>query len=275
MNPKSNPPADENEIDSLLKRFKPQPSQRFYQRMQAAPWQNLMIEQPSSSKVRRKTRLRLAWSLAILLVIILVSSAILIPPVRAIARQIIYSFIAAPSNQIEVQVTLSSPGDLFNYSDPSNFQLTPEEVQSLAGFRVRQISPLPAGLNLLGARFDPYYNAVVLLYQADHFTLFLTQRPLENSQDVFSVGEQAVVEIVKIGDVQGEFVQGGWKSISTQEIGESQTPGNQLAITAVWDNALPQSTLRWQAGKMAYELRALGEGGPQQSDLILWANELK
>jgi hypothetical protein len=275
MNPKPNHPTGEAEIEGLLKRFRPQPSQRFYHRMQAAPWQNLLNERSSTQQMRRKPKLKLAWSLAIFLFIILAGSAALIPPVRAIARQIIYSFIAAPSNQIEVQVTLSSPGDLFNYSDPSNFQLTLKEAQSLAGFQVRQISPRPAGLNLLGARFDPYYNAVILLYQADHFILFLSQRPLANSQDVFSVGEQAVIEIVKVGELRAEFVRGGWKSISTRDIGEGQTPGSQINITAIWDNTLPQSTLRWQADKTAYEMRALGEGGPQESDLILWANELK
>jgi hypothetical protein len=266
---------DETEIEGLLSRFKPQPSQRFYQKMKETPWHRKLPDQELPLRVSYKPKRRLLWGLASMIFIFLVIAIMLIPPVRAIARQIIYSFIAAPSNQIEVEVTLASPADLFNYSDPSNFSLSPQAAQSQAGFQVRQISPLPAGLTLVGARYDRDYNAVILLYQGERFTLFLTQRPLGNSQDVFSVGTQAVVEMVDIGNMHGEFVRGGWKAISTESPIGNQTQESQVNITAIWDDALPQFTLRWQEGNVAYELRTLGEGGPSQSDLILWANELK
>ena len=272
--PDKNPP-DENEIEGLLSRFKPVPSSRFYRRMKAATWRNLTFAPNSVPHARWMPAPRLIWGLAILLMILLAGAIGLIPPIRAIARQIIYSFISAPSNQIEVQVTLTSPGDLFNYTRPSNFPLSLDEAQSLAGFQAKQILPLPERLRLVGARYDPGYHALILLYQSDQFTLFLTQRPLGNSQDVFSIGQEATVQMVMIGDVQGEFVRGGWKVVSTQTAPGSQTPESPVNITAVWDNALPQSTLRWQAGGMAYEIRAVGEDGPSQSDLINWANELK
>ncbi len=265
---------DEQVIEGLLRRFKPRPSQNFYEKMKHAPWQNPMAIRRFPFNMSLLPKRVLAIALAILLLLILVGATLLIPPVRGIARQIIFSFINAPASQVEVQVTLTSPSSLFDYSNPSNFPLSLPEAQSQAGFQVLQISPPPAGLELIGARFDPYYSAVILLYHADQYTLFLTQRPLGSGQDVFSIGSEAQVETVKIGTVQGEFVRGGWKAISTQAVASSQAPG-QVNITAVWDATLPQSTLRWQAGNMAYELRTLGENGPAQSDLILWANELK
>ena len=35
-------------------------------------------------------------------------------------------------------------------------------------------------------------------------------------EDVFSIGANAMVKLVNIGDIQGEFVVGGWKAVSTQ-----------------------------------------------------------
>ncbi len=276
MSPLSKPVRpDEPEIEGLLSRFKPQPSQRFYRKMKEAPWHNPLPGRDSPFSAKRWRVQRLVWRLAVFVVLLLAGSAVFIPQVRAIARQIIFSFIAAPSNQIKVQVTPSSPGDLFDYSDPASYPLSLDEAQVQAGFQLKQISPLPPELKLLGARYEASYNAVIVLYQGDNFLIFLTQRPLGNSQDVFSVGKGAAIEMVKIGELPGEYVRGGWKAFTTQPTAKNPTPESPVNITAVWDNSLPQSTLRWQANNMAYELRSLGEGSPSQSELILWANELK
>ncbi len=271
--PDKNTP-DEQEIEGLLRRFKPRPSHNFYEKMKRAPWQTPIAAPKFPFNTSWLPNRMLAIGLVILLVVVLVGAALVIPPVRGVARQIIFSFLNSPSSQVEVQVTLTSPGDLFDYSNPSNFPLSLPDAQAQAGFQVLQISPLPAWLELIGARFDANYHAVILLYQAKQSSLFLTQRPLGAGQDVFSIGSEAKVEVVKIGNVQGEFVRGGWKAISSQPATSGQTPV-QVNISAIWDAGLPQSTLRWQAGNMAFELRSLGENGPSQSDLILWANELK
>jgi hypothetical protein len=218
---------------------------------------------------------QLVWAFSLLLLILLVSSTLFIPQVRAIARQIFYSFLHAPSNQIEIQVTLSAPGDLFNYSDPSNFQLSIDEAQQEAGFQIKQIMPVPDNVTLVGARFDPDYQAVILLYHSDSYELFLTQRQLGTGQDVFSIGQDARVQLVRVGSVHGEYVEGGWKSLSVEPTGDHQTPENRINITAMWDSSLPQSTLRWQADNLSYELRATDENRPSLADLLSWANELK
>ena len=78
-----------------------------------------------------------------------------------------------------------------------------------------------------------------------------------------------------IGNYHGEFVFGGWKAISTQSPSDTSTPESQTAISAIWDNTLPQNTLRWQAQGHVYEVRTIGEGSPSQLELIALANELK
>lgn len=266
---------DEFEIEEMLSHIRPQPTLRFYNRMRTAPWLRTISSKARTSISYWKPARKYLWGLIALIVIIAVIGVAFIPSVRAIARQIFYSFIPAPSNQIEVQITPSSPGDLFNFSDPANFTLSISEVQQQAGFGVKSISLLPESLQFTGSLFDPSYNAVTLLYESSNYKLFLTQRPKGTSQDVFSIGASAIVKLVKIGDTQGEFVIGGWKAISTQPASENQTPTSLININAIWDNDLPQSTLRWQADGIVYELRTIGDGSPSQSELIKLANELK
>lgn len=243
--------------------------------LQTAPWHIHAPEVPGKPARIKIPQKRLYWGLAVLLVVLLVGGSLLIPPVRAIARQIIFSFITAPTNQIVITVTPARPGDLYNFTDPANFSLTFIETQYQAGFTLKQLNPLPEGMTLAGGRYDPSYNAASLLYLGDQYVLILTQRPLGNSQDVLSIGQGATIEIVYIGSIRGEFVEGGWKAISTQGGSNDPTSQDPINITAEWDNSLPQSTLRWQLGQTAYELRAVGEGSPSQLDLIKWANELK
>lgn len=266
---------EEVEIEEMLSQIRPQPTSRFYKKMRTAPWVRPIPSKGSSALASWKPARRLVWGLIALILMIAVSVIAFIPSVRGIARQFFYSFIPAPSNQIEVQVTPASPADLFHFSDPANFTLSVREVQQQAGFGVTEISLLPEGLAFTGARFDPSYNAVTLLYQGNDYKLFLTQRPRGNSQDVFSIGASANVKLVKIGDIQGEFVVGGWKVVSTQPDSGNQTPTSLININAIWDNDLPQSTLRWQSGNIAFELRSIGEGSPSQSELINLANGLK
>ena len=265
---------EENEIEEMLGHIRPQPTSRFYKKMRTVPWASPIPCKRSRVLSNWKPTRKLGWGLIALILMIVVVGIAFIPSVRAIARQFFFSFILAPSNQIEVQVTPTVPGDLFHFSDPANFTLSFKQVQQQAGFKVKEISSLPEGLTLTGSRFDPSYNAATLLYQGNDYNLFLTQRPGGNGQDVFSIGASANVKLVKIGDIKGEFVVGGWKAVSTQPDSVNQTP-SLININAIWDNDLPQSTLRWQSSGIVYELRSIGDGSPSQSELIKLANELK
>jgi hypothetical protein len=273
-NPIQNQP-DDKEIEEILSEFAPKPTSRFYINMSDAPWQRRIPHEVLYSSTNIKHNRRLIWGLAVLVLVCAIILISIIPSARVAASQIIHLFLPAPSNQLDVQVTLTSPGDLVDFSDPTNFPLSFTEVQQLANFRVKEISLLPESLSFIGSRYDPRYNAVTLLYKANDYKIFLTQRPLGNSEDVFSIGASAIVKTVKVGNNDGEFVMGGWKAVSTQPVSDNKTPTSTVNIYAVWDNELSQSTLRWQSGDIVYELRSNGEGSPSQPDLINLANELK
>ncbi len=269
-----NPPGDKI-IEDMLGSFAPEPSERFQAMMSSKPWQKQFHNTGLNPAIKQKTSLRLIWAFAILGVLLVFIVIMFVPSVRAAASQIFHLFLPASSDQINVQVTLSSPGDLVDFSNPGNFSLSIEDVQQLAGFDVKQISVLPAGLAFIGSRYDPGYKTVTVLYEADEYKLFLTQRPLGKGNDVFSIGSGAVVHKVKIGDIDAEFVVGGWKAVSTEPSTGLQTPTEIVNLHAIWDNDYPQFTLRWQAQGFIYELRSTGAGSPSQSVLINLANELK
>ena len=266
---------NEREIEELLSKFKPQPTARFYEKMMTAPWERQIPHQVPTSAINFKRNRKLIWGLAFSVFVCAIILITIIPSARVVASQILHLFLPAQSNQLDVQVTLTSPGDLVDFSDPANFSLSVAEVKQLAGFCVKEISLLPGDLSFIGSRYDSSYNAVTLLYQAKNYTLFLTQRPLGNGEDLFSIGASANVKNVKVGNSDGEFVMGGWKAVSTQPASNNQNTTSTVNIFAIWENELYQSTLRWQADDIVYELRCDGEGSLAQSELISLANELK
>jgi hypothetical protein len=266
---------DDLQIIEMLGKFSPIPSARFDNKMEKAPWMKTGSKERGRLFSPHTVARRLWLGSTVVILILAIIGLSFSPPVRAVARQIIYSFISEPSDQINIQTTVSLPEDLFHFSDSSNFLLSLKEVQGQAGFNVKELFQPPEGLNIVGSRFDSSYSAVTTLYQGKDFKLFLSQRPVGGGEDVFSIGSTAQVDLVNVGGQNGEFVKGGWKAISTQAISITVNPDNQTSITAVWDNDLPQFTLRWQEGEFIYEIRTIGEGSPSQSELIALANRLK
>jgi hypothetical protein len=266
---------DDERIEKLLSQFKPQPKQRFFNKMSTAPWiSQSSSEAPLTSKHLMLRRLPVLGIIGCsLLVIILVFA--FVPSARVTAEQIIHFFLPSSTNQLEVQLTPINPTLEIDFSNPANFTLDIAEAAHQAGMEIKEISPLTSTLKLIGARYESSYHAVILLYTGNGYKLFLTQRILDKGQDIFSIGADAKIEMVKIGDIQGEYVEGGWEAVSTQSAIENLQDNVTIKINATWDNEYPQSTLRWQANDKVYELRASGENIPSQSQLIDWANGLK
>src|SRR4030042_564727 len=162
-------------IESMLGQFQPLPTARFYRNIQISPWAKKDSNNRIASIPRSKPFPRLIWGLVVITLILVFIGISFIPSINAIARQIIFSFISAPSNQLEIQVPSSNPADLYHFSDPVNFPLSIIEAQKQANIEIKQIQVLPEGLVFLGARYDAHYEAVTILYQADDYKLFLTQ----------------------------------------------------------------------------------------------------
>ena len=266
---------DESTIVDLFQRIKPKPSQRFYQHMISAPWNteySLIKRNIVSNRIRI---LKPGIGFLVLLILAFVFTYLFVPSVRVTADQIIHFFLPSSSNQLQIKVTPESPTVMLDFSNPENFQLSSSEVQKLVKFKVGELSSLPSELMFIGTRYEQSYNSVIFLYISDDYDLLFTQHPVRNSQDVFRIGESANIEIIDVGEHKGEYVLGGWKALPTTPLASYPPLGSPTEINAVWDNSLPQSTLRWQSGGMVYELRAFGMIIPSQSELIEWANGLK
>ncbi len=266
MTPESNynkteiPPPEY--IENLLRQLQPKPSPRFYKRLDNAPWQ-----------LRPGLLLLRHWGFVIALLVCPILAGILIsPPLRAMARNWILYFLPDNQDQIELSIEQLDPQELYQYATPGNFPYSVEQISTLAGYRVSPPAALLPGMVLIGGRYESATQTTVLLYQGAGYNLFLSQRPIEAGQEYFSIGASTVVEPVVIGEIQGEYVAGGWVKLSSIPTAEQSAP-NELRVE--WDETLPQYTLRWQDQDFAYQLRSTGISSPQKSDLITLAETIR
>jgi len=266
MTPESNynkteiPPPEY--IENLLRQLQPKPSPRFYKRLDNAPWQ-----------IRPGLLVLRHWGLAMALLVCLVLAGILIsPPLRAMARNWILYFLPDNQDQIELSIEQLNPQELYQYTTPGNFPYSVEQISTLAGYYVSTLATLPPGMVLIGGRYESITQTTVLLYQGAGYNLFLSQRPIEAGQEYFSIGASAIVESISVGDIQGEYVAGGWVKRSGLPSTET-VPPTELHIQ--WDETLPQYTLRWQIHDFAYQLRSTGITSPQKDELITLAQTIR
>jgi hypothetical protein len=249
-------------IGSLLKIFKPHPSPRFFQLLRNAPWER---------KTTRRRVMHWGYSLIVLLAMIILCLSFS-PPLRGIARQWIYYFLPDPLDRLEFSLEGLPPEQLFQVASKESFPLTIDQATNQAGFNVLQPGILLPDLLFVGARYEPDVHSVIFFYQGAGYNLFLSQHPLSVVNEFFSIGASAEVDQVKIGNVQGEYVTGGWVVISNDSPPSIEQYSN---IQAVWDPTLPQYTLRWQLEGMSYELRGVGSRSPEKSDIIIFAESLR
>jgi hypothetical protein len=275
-------PPEEEQIAAWLADFKPQPSARFYQRMESAPWVKTsraakkVKNQPGwIARLSGAPSLRIAAAAAALLAFIIIGT-LASPALRAVAQQLMHFFIPAQDDRISVQVTMPFPGEAGSFESADYFSLSLSEAQSLAGFPIKEITRLPPGYAFSGAHFDPTLKAAALRYSDHGSFLVLTQRPSDKVEEYFSVGASAAVETVEVHGVQGEYVTGGWR-VTPQESARIETavPGTQVSLGAYWDPSLPQETLRWQEAGMAYEIRAAGADRPNRDELLEMAGSIR
>ena len=249
-------------IEELLSDVQPLPSPEFHARMMKAPWHNPRID----FYVRR-------WNYSFLVILVVLFFSLLIfPSLRANARNWVLYFIPGRQDQMQLSIDDLSPQELFQYASPNNFPFTVSQAGAMAGFRVEQPDELLPGMELVGARYESNTESVVLLYQGAGYNLFMSQRPIAAGLEYFSVGASAEVEVVLIGEIQAEYVAGGWINLPIAQ-GDETSPPEDLNV--VWDPMLSQYTLRWQSDGIAYQLRSTGSSGPQKFDLITLAESIR
>ncbi len=260
-NPRKNDLPSDEQIENLLRSIQPKPSSRLYQRLAKPPWQS----KPGLLKSGQ-------WRFAVLLLAcLLVTSLMISPPLRAMARNWITYFLPDRRDSIQVSLGDLGPQELFQYAAPENFPDTIEQASHRAGFTVRLPGTLLPKMSFVGARYEENSSTVVLLYKGAGYNLFLSERPIDAGQEYFTIGASAVVEEVSIDGIRGEYVSGGWVKQSDLTTALPDTTQN---LPVQWDTSLPQHTLRWQLEGFAYQLRSTGSLSPQKSELITLAEAL-
>ncbi|MBN1147172.1 MAG: hypothetical protein JXA78_07945 [Anaerolineales bacterium] len=119
---------------------------------------------------------------------------------------------------------------------------TLEQVSQMVAFPVKGFAEMPEGLEFVGASGSP--EAVTLMYQGLSGTLYLAQSPAsqDNLQD-WQIAADALVEALPIGNLPGEYVQGGWMGLGIAQAG-----------TLPWETGSGLQTLRWQQDGIRYTL---------------------
>lgn len=119
---------------------------------------------------------------------------------------------------------------------------TVNQIQALVKFPVKGLATLPPGMQFAGATGGP--DAITLMYQGEKGTLFLAQSP--TSQDdlqQWEIAADALVEAVSIGNLPGEYVQGGWTGL-----------GLTSNAALGWEANPARQTLRWEQDGIRYTL---------------------
>jgi hypothetical protein len=158
-----------------------------------------------------------------------------------------------------------------------------DQVQQSAGFKLSLPTRLPETLTFLGARFDPDQKTAAAFYWFNAFSgstdgLSVSEQPTNGTNDCnlcgFVLGDgtdldkqapgkliskDAKINLVQIGGVSGQYVEGGWSGTDKGW---------------VWDADPYNRSLRWQANGTAYELSYFG-GEIEKEDMLTIAQSIK
>ena len=105
------------------------------------------------------------------------------------------------------------------------------------------LAAAPAGTQLAGATGGPQQVTLVYTGAGLNGGLWLQEGPLAGGeQQVWKVAANTRVEAVSVGSTAGEYVEGGWFAVDTND------------GTLSWHVESGARTLRWEAGGMRYSL---------------------
>jgi hypothetical protein len=194
----------------------------------------------NTTKPHRVSRL----AFATLAIVALLAVALVTPQGRAFAQSVLQFFMRAPSTTFPLrpsQMTTSEPDPSAPTAEPPAPLISVAEAEAQVGFGIAELSFVPDGFNYLGARL--YGNAVSVVYRAQDYGGNLV---IMQSQDGFiqsdwdKVPAHAIVP-VKIGELDGEFVQGTFVVYA----GET---------AATWNPDAPILRLRWLKDGIWFEM---------------------
>ena len=260
-------------LSRLLSQYQPRPGRSFYQRMEKAPWnikETKMTHRPN----------RLAWQIAIGILLVLVVLSLGIPSVRA-SLSAWLGLSVAPSNQVPVAaVTLvafpsptptaaglptqtpaasptGAPAATQTPAAPSvNRPAEIIQMSTQAGWDVLAAGPLPQGYKFQSAYFDTNHQMAILTY--------LVTRPLPGAKDPsltasktitllealkndfnpMQVAPSTSVSDIHLNGQPAAYAMGAWDA---EFVPDKQDP-NGGKMVSTWRNDLKVQNIYWQVG---------------------------
>ncbi len=262
---RSTSPPNQEELEELLRKVRPDPSQRFYENINNQPWNS--SRQPTLWNWLNQPRLVVVIALVMVMGLSLILAA---PALDVLASRIAQFFTSADSETVDIELPL------YNYTESEIYPLKSiTEAERLTGFDIKTPSKLPNEFMFTGAVYNPLRQSVTLNYESgDGSILRISQRPA--GLEYQSISVNAKVERVQIGKVIGEYVTGGWRVSQPKENSVEVT----VTLQATWDPYANIHFLRWQEEDILFEILFSGSGPDSpltldKLDLIEIAENLK
>lgn len=262
------PPPEIDEIEALLRAYRPNPGQRLYVQAAAAEWMkpaNTIAHRITGMLMPLTRQKRLSqWAFVFLLAALLIFSLMLFTPLgRSLAQSFTQFFQVAPADHKTEVVSLTpypTPDPLYPYNI---YTLSVAQAEELAGFKVKVLTNLPDDRWVFhGAKYESETQQVSLFYTLP--SIYST--PLDPIEDYFmTVSEQrgafenfwgecpnGTITKVKVNNWPAELADGAMWVTTTPP-----SPG----ITREWScQPVPSGhamSLRWEEADLKYQLTVL------------------
>ena len=234
-----NTPTEE-QIEALLTNIRPNPSERYHRIMKNTVWQDNNTEQ-STHLIRTLS--------AVAATVVLVIAIGFFTPLGTIAQEIFSGlFVPASSDNKPVPVRAEIAPTPFD----SAIAWQPQEiidVQAQAPYSVLVPTSLPTGYEFVGATYDANSQMISLNYTLAgenplYRNLVIKIHP-EGSFGADEVGASAIIQPISINGIDGQYVQGWWDKVGTDESGQA---------TVEWNANLGMHRVKWTQDNLVFEV---------------------
>jgi hypothetical protein len=267
---------DENKMEELLGKIQPVPSERFHQKMKQAAWR---VEEQLTAK---NFRLKVALAIFFLAALATLFST---PQGRAWAQEVFQFFgrinsltIKLPESQLKAMEATNDPYELplvpafiptisleitalpgcETQQKSQSYRCQVALAESQLGFDLKELPEKPEGWKFDSLRFDALSKRATISYTFDlryaswgttYSTLSLMQGigdfPGFYKNSPWEVVPADKVEVVSVGNGQGEYVKGFFYKPADRD-------------TLVWDDSNHQQRLAWSDGTRWYLIELWG-----------------
>ncbi len=197
-----------------------------------------------------------------------------VPSLRIIAQQVLDSLFNRATSDTHVFTYNNSYPTIASTPIPRTFS----EAQSIVRFRIYEPKRVPVAFGLPIITAGP--SEIDFEYTLPGRYLTVSEQLNSNGWQINGViGASAKTVKVDVGGIVGEYVEGGWLSITTTTPMPEQK--GTATDTGLWQPDFSVRKLRWQNGQILYEITARG-GSPDirdeyvsMSDMISIAQSLR